>query len=65
MKDGIVTLEQTDMCRDTGHIDVYTETHSIREETLKMSFDGGKSWHEIKEVKARVEYCEKLTETTH
>jgi len=54
MEDGIVTFEKTDMCPDTGSIDVYTKTHQIKYHTLKISFDGGDNWNPILEVKGIV-----------
>jgi len=43
--------------QDNGYVEIDIET-------LEISFDG-KNFYKIKEVSARVDYCEKLTETTH
>ena len=56
-------------CTDTGK-DIWIQSDDlwldskIDTSTLEISFDG-KSFYKIKEVEARVNYCEKLTDTTH
>jgi len=55
MQDGIAVMKQTEMCRDTGYSDVYTETIPIKPETLKHSFDNGTSWWSEDEIKEKLQ----------
>ena len=56
----IVQIFDTESELNPYHI----EWVNIDELTIEISFDS-KSWYKIKEVKARVDYCEKLTHTNH